>query len=77
MSLDGGASRYATISKGPTKHNYPTITISPPLIVIVVVLEKNLLNNFKRLKYIKHLYESLMVASISKINFSQHNFYLH
>ena len=30
-----------TISKGPTKHNYATTTISPTLIAIVTVLIQN------------------------------------
>ena len=41
--FEWGASSYATISKGPTKHNYPTTTISPSLIAIVVVLGSALL----------------------------------
>ena len=38
-----GASPNAAISKGPTKHNYATTTISPALIAIVVVLGNTLL----------------------------------
>ena len=38
-----GASPNATISKGPTQHNYATTTISPALIAIVVVLGSVLL----------------------------------
>ena len=38
-----GASLDAAISKGPTKHNYATTTISPALIAIVVVLGSALL----------------------------------
>lgn len=38
-----GASPDAAISKGPTKHNYATTTISPALIAIVVVLGSALL----------------------------------
>ena len=38
-----GASPDAAISKGPTKHNYATTTISPSLIAIVVVLGNALL----------------------------------
>ena len=38
-----GASPDASISKGPTKHNYATTTISPALIAIVVVLGSDLL----------------------------------
>ena len=37
------ASPDASISKGPTKHNYATTTISPSLIAIVVVLGNTLL----------------------------------
>ena len=38
-----GASPAAAISKVPTKHNYATITISPALIAIVVVIGSALL----------------------------------
>ena len=38
-----GASRDATISKGPTKYNYATATISTAPISIVVVLDNALL----------------------------------
>ena len=38
-----GASPDATISKGPTKHNYVTTTIIPTLIAIVVALGNALL----------------------------------
>ena len=38
-----GASPDATISKGPTKNNYVTTTISPVLIAIIVVLGITLL----------------------------------
>ena len=43
MSLDGGASPDAAISKEPTKHNYATTNISPTLIAIIVVLGNALL----------------------------------
>ena len=38
-----GTSPDAAISKGPTKHNCATTTISPSLIAIVVVLGKSLM----------------------------------
>ena len=38
-----GASPDAAISKGPTKHNYATTTISPTVIAIVVVMGSALL----------------------------------